>query len=149
MKIMITGSAGFIGSQLGYSLAKEGYDVFLLDNMSYGHKDNLLIGGEDFGTFIHEDVRSDNLYKHLRGMDCVFHFAGIAPLPNCQENPYEAIDVNVAGTANVLETCRRQGVNKFSLGCTLKSNNMLNWYAKTSLKDGFKKVTQYAKMLEK
>ena len=118
MKIMITGGAGFIGSQLGYSLSKQGHDVFLLDNMSYGYKDNLLVDGKNFGNFIHEDIRSANLHKHLKGMDYVFHFAGIAPLPNCQENPYEAIDVNVAGTANVLEGCRRQGVKRVIFAST-------------------------------
>ena len=42
-KIVITGGAGFIGSQLGYKLDKEGYQVILLDDMSFGHEDNLRI----------------------------------------------------------------------------------------------------------
>ena len=118
MNIMITGGAGFIGSQLGYRLAKEGHNIYLLDNMSFGHEDNLVINGERFGTFIREDIRSDNLVKHFKGMDYVFHFAGIAPLPNCQENPYEAIDVNVAGTANVLEAARRNNVKRVVFAST-------------------------------
>ena len=49
--ILITGGAGFIGSKLGYMLAKRGYEVLLLDDLSYGHEDNLTINGYTFGTF--------------------------------------------------------------------------------------------------
>ena len=51
-KIAITGGAGFVGSQLGYSLDRLGYKVLLIDNMSHGHLDNLIIDGKSFGTFI-------------------------------------------------------------------------------------------------
>ena len=52
LSFLITGGAGFIGSQLGYHLHKKGYDVILLDNMSYGNSDNLEIQGKTFGKFI-------------------------------------------------------------------------------------------------
>src|SRR5262245_52310744 len=101
-KIVVTGGAGFIGSQLSKSFVDAGHDVPLLDNMSYGYLDNLIIDGRSFGRFAGVDVRSPDLAKHLKDAEYVFHFAGISALPVCQENPRYAMDVNVGGTANVL-----------------------------------------------
>lgn len=117
-KILITGGAGFIGSQLGHKFHNEGHEVILLDNMSFGHKDNLTINEKKFGTFILDDIRNKSLFDHCKGVDYVYHFAGIAPLPNCQENPYEAVNVNVAGTANVLEASRVNGVKRVIFAST-------------------------------
>ena len=126
--ILITGGAGFIGSQLGYKLHKQGHVITLLDNMSYGHEDNLNINGETFGNFILDDIRNSSLNEHMKNIDYVYHFAGIAPLPNCQENPYEAVDVNVGGTANVLECARQNKVKRviFSSTSALYENNKIN-----------------------
>ena len=117
-KVLITGGAGFIGSQLGYHLHNQGYEVMLLDNMSYGNKDNLEIDGETFGTFIEDDVRNKTIFDYTKDVDYIYHFAGIAPLPDCQENPKDAIDINVAGTANVLEAARLNGVKRVIFAST-------------------------------
>jgi len=117
-KILITGGAGFIGSQLGYKLYKKNHEIILLDNMSFGHEDNLIIDGKKFGHFILDDIRNKKMIDHCKNVDYIFHFAGIAPLPNCQENPYEAVDVNVAGTANVLEAARINGVKRVIFAST-------------------------------
>lgn len=124
-KILITGGAGFIGSQLGYQFDKEGHDVILLDNMSYGRLDNLVINGETFGTFVGIDIRSKDIYRIMEGVDYVFHLAGIAPLPDCQSDPYNAINVNVSGTANVLDAARFHGVKRviFSSTSAVYENN--------------------------
>jgi UDP-glucose 4-epimerase len=63
-----------------------------------------------FGKFILDDIRSKTLNDHMKNIDYVYHFAGIAPLPNCQEDPYEAVDVNVSGTANVFRMCKTKMV---------------------------------------
>jgi nucleoside-diphosphate-sugar epimerase len=124
-KILITGGAGFIGSQLGYQLDQEGHEVLLLDNMSYGNLDNLSIDGKFFGKFIGMDIRSEKIFGVMKNVDYVFHFAGIAPLPDCQSNPKEAIDVNVAGTVNVLDAARYNGVKRviFSTTSAIYENN--------------------------
>lgn len=117
-KIVITGGAGFIGSQLGHELHQEGNEVVLVDDMSFGYPDNLTIDGKTFGTFIKADIRTKDIFEILKGADTVFHFAGISALPVCQEDPYYAIDVNVAGTANVLEAARLNNVRRVVFAST-------------------------------
>lgn len=117
-KILITGGAGFVGSQLGRRLAANGHDVILLDNLSFGHLDNLLVDGRQFARFVCRDIRDPRTIELYDGVDCVFHLAGIAALPVCQLDPREAYDVNVAGTGSVLESARRAGVRRVLFSST-------------------------------
>ena len=119
MNFIITGGAGFIGSQLGHYFHSVGHDVCLLDNMSYGKKDNLVVNGKHFGSFVEYDIRSNlNLLFKAYKPDVVLHLAGVAPLPDCQSDPVSAISNNVEGTANVLETCRLHGIKKVIFAST-------------------------------
>ncbi len=117
MKVLITGGAGFIGSQVGHFLEKNGNSVVLVDNMSYGHLDNLEIGGETIGDFVEFDIRED-FSELLHDVDAVIHLAAIAPLPECQSNPLLAIENNISGTANVIDLCRKGGVKKIVFAST-------------------------------
>lgn len=116
MKILITGAAGFIGSQLAYRLWKEKNELILIDNFSYGKKDNLLFPEHDFNDeVINMDIRDrQGIAKIFQDnkIDYVYNLAGIAPLPDCQSDPQEAIDVNVIGFVNLLENGRKYGVKK-------------------------------------
>lgn len=113
-KILITGGAGFIGSQLAYKFLKEGHDIVLVDNMSYGHTDNLVFDDADLNEYLTVgDIRDKSLMKNLFEnchFDYVYNIAGIAPLPDCQSDPCEAVDVNVNGLVNILELSRIYGV---------------------------------------
>lgn len=113
-KILITGGAGFIGSQLAYKFLKEGHEITIVDNMSYGHEDNLVFDDADLNQYlIKGDIRDKELMKDLfeKGQfDYVYNIAGIAPLPDCQSNPCEAVDVNVNGLVHVLELSRIYGI---------------------------------------
>ncbi len=117
-KVVITGAAGFIGSQLGLHLHGEGFDVHLLDNLRYGYRENLVIDGRPFGTFHMMDIRDPDLARVFDGADTVFHLAAISALPVCQSEPFEAIGVNVGGTANVLEAARRSNVRRVIVAST-------------------------------
>ena len=117
-KIVITGAAGFIGSQLGLHLHREGNDVQLVDNLKYGYRENLLVDGQPFGTFHQVDIRDAALADAMAGADTVFHLAAISALPVCQSEPFEAISTNVAGTANVLELARKAGVRRVVVAST-------------------------------
>ena len=122
MKVMITGAAGFIGSQLAYRLWKDGAELVLIDNFSYGKWDNLEFDDHSFrNEIIKMDIRNRDGIAYLLSpgdVDYIYHIAGIAPLPDCQTNPQEAIDVNVTGTVNLLENARKYGIKKFVFAST-------------------------------
>ena len=116
MKILITGAAGFIGSQLAYRLWKNKKDLILIDNFSYGKEDNLVFLEHDFRKdVIKMDIRDKDGIKELLKsgeIEYIYNIAGIAPLPDCQSNPQEAIEVNTVGFVNILENARKYGVKK-------------------------------------
>lgn len=116
MKVLITGAAGFIGSQLAHRLWRSGNELILMDNFTFGREDNLMFEDHDFRTeVIQMDIRDKDGIKGLlrKGdVDYIYNIAGIAPLPDCQLDPTEAIDVNVNGFVNLLENGRRYGVKK-------------------------------------
>ena len=116
MKILITGAAGFIGSQLAHKLWQKGEEVVLIDNFSYGKEDNLIFDDVDFnGQVIRMDIRDRDAIRQLfeqNHFDYVYNIAGIAPLPDCQSNPCDAIDVNLTGLVTILECARQTGVCK-------------------------------------
>ncbi len=116
MKIMITGAAGFIGSQLAHRLWKDGNELVLIDNFSYGKTDNLIFDDHSFvDQVIHMDIRDRSGIERLLkegDVDYIYNMAGIAPLPDCQSNPQEAVDVNIGGLVNLLENGRRYGIKK-------------------------------------
>lgn len=116
MRILITGAAGFIGSQLAYRLWKRGDELVLIDNFSYGKMDNLEFPDCSFSDkIIKMDIRDKDGIRNILEdgkIDYIYNIAGIAPLPDCQLNPCEAIDVNLNGFVNVLENARKYGVRK-------------------------------------
>jgi UDP-glucose 4-epimerase len=122
MNILVTGGAGFIGSQIAYRLYKDGEHVYLLDNFSYGKEDNLVFPDKDFRSeVIREDIRNKDAVEKLiaeKKIEAIFHIAGIAPLPDCQSRPEEAVDVNIGGTVILLEAARKYGVRKFIFAST-------------------------------
>lgn len=116
MKVLITGAAGFIGSQLAHKLWLQGAELILIDNFSYGKEDNLIFEDHDFTSeVIKMDIRDREGVSNILecgNVDYIYNIAGIAPLPDCQANPQEAIDVNLIGLVNLLECARLFCVKK-------------------------------------
>jgi len=108
MQILITGVAGFIGSNLAARLLKEGYEVVGIDNLAYGLRENVPDGVE----FHKRDIRDRGIYGLFEGVDAVFHLAAKNCISDCQADPIETADINVTGTINVFEAARRAGVRK-------------------------------------
>jgi len=108
IRVLITGVAGFIGSNLAERLLGAGYKVVGIDNLAYGFKEQVPQGVE----FHKVDIRSEEIFKIFKGIDFIFHLAAKNDLVACQENPLETIDINVKGTANVFEAARQAGVKK-------------------------------------
>lgn len=115
-KILVIGGAGLIGSHVVEELLKEPVkEVVIYDNFSRGSKENLELALRDSRCRIFElggDVcQSDLLEKAVEGCDAVFHLAALWLL-HCHEYPQSAFEVNIKGTFNVLEACRKNGVKK-------------------------------------
>jgi UDP-glucose 4-epimerase len=107
-KILITGVAGFIGSNLASRLLDEGYEVLGIDNLAYGLRENVPEGVD----FYHLDIRDKDMYPLFRGVDTVFHLAAKNCIADCQADPAETAQINVFGTVNVFEAARRTGARK-------------------------------------
>ncbi len=107
-KVLITGVAGFIGSNLADRLIREGYPVIGIDNLSYGIREQVPEGVE-----FHElDIRDADIYSVFAGADVVFHLAAKNSLLDCQNDPVSTMDNNVVGTANVFEAAKRANARK-------------------------------------
>jgi CDP-glucose 4,6-dehydratase len=105
-KILVTGGAGFIGSCLVNELLLENNEVVVIDDLSSGKRENL----NPKAKFYKMDVRGKELQEvfEKEQPNIVFHFAAHPLVEDAFNNPYDAIEVNVMGTVNVLEACRKQ-----------------------------------------
>ncbi len=111
MKILITGGAGFIGSNLAHSLAKEGNEIHIIDNLSEGSVENL----QGIEYKLHRsDITKLNLFFHdfssvLKEMDLIYHLA-CSKMIYSIENPQQDLRVNAGGIINLLEYARKADV---------------------------------------
>lgn len=112
-KFLVTGGAGFIGSNIAQALVSRGEDVVVLDDLSTGQEANMESFRSDI-TFIEGDIRDrETVARALSGVDYVLHQAALASVPRSIENPVLVSDVNVNGTVNMLEQSRIAGVKGF------------------------------------
>ena len=115
MRILVTGGAGFIGSNLTDALLRKGCEVTVLDNISTGKRENLahLKGREDF-TLMEGDIRSfETCVQAVKGCTYVFHEAALGSVPRSIKDPRTSLEVNVQGFINMMEAARLEGVKRF------------------------------------
>jgi UDP-glucose 4-epimerase len=113
-KSIVTGGAGFIGSNLVDRLVEEGHKVIVIDNFVSGKKDNLSHHSKKNVKIIKSDISNNKkLYKHFKGVNYVFHLAGLAEIVPSIENPRKYFINNTLGTLNILEAAKQVKIKKF------------------------------------
>ena len=109
MKILITGGAGFIGSNLTNKLISDNNRVTIIDNFSTGKRENVNPAAycweQDLSTVDH-----DTLCEYVKDVDIVFHLAAIARIQPSFEKPEKYIETNFNGTYNIVKACARFGI---------------------------------------
>ena len=110
VKALVTGGAGFIGSNLARALVERGDDVRVLDNFSTGSRDNL--EGLDVEV-VEGELRSyERVHAATRGVEVVYHLGALGSVPRSVQDPLTSNAVNVEGTLNVLLAARDEGVRR-------------------------------------
>jgi len=114
-RVLVTGGAGFIGSNLVESLLQNGNRVTCLDNFSTGKRENI----KDFlkhpgFTLIEGDIRNyDDCVRAVSGMEYVFHQAALGSVPRSIKDPVSTTDVNIGGFVKILFASKEEGVKRF------------------------------------
>ncbi|MDR0789403.1 MAG: SDR family oxidoreductase [Bacteroidales bacterium] len=117
MNTLVTGGAGFIGSNLCEALLEQGYSVVCLDNFSTGHIENLLPIIEKYPVqfkLIVGDIRNlEDCQKAVSSVDYVFHEAALGSVPRSIKDPKTTNDVNISGFLNMLIAAREAKMKRF------------------------------------
>jgi UDP-N-acetylglucosamine 4-epimerase len=114
-RVLVTGGAGFIGSNLVESLLVSGNYVVCLDNFSTGKKENLkeFINNQNF-RLIEGDIRNlEDCHKSVNNIDIVFHEAALGSVPRSIKDPITTTDVNIGGFVKMLFAAMESGVKRF------------------------------------
>lgn len=117
MKILVTGGAGFIGSNLSEYLLEQGHQVRVLDNFATGHIENLLPFFQRFPDRFElqvGDIREmSDCQKSVAGMEYVLHEAALGSVPRSVKDPITTNEVNISGFLNMLVAARDAGIKRF------------------------------------
>lgn len=115
-KILVTGGAGFIGSHLADELIKKGHEVVVVDNLSTGSKLNLNKKAKFYKVDI-QDKKINNVFLKEKP-DIVFHFAAQINVRRSVESPMEDAKINICGSLNILENCKKFRIKKIIFSST-------------------------------
>lgn len=118
MKTLVTGGAGFIGCAVIDKLQREGHEIFVIDNLSFGKREFINIPDTNF---FHVDIldreKVDKIFADIKP-EIVIHLAAVHFIPYCNQHPYESSDINIRGTTHILNACRKTGVGKIFFAST-------------------------------
>ena len=122
MRVLVTGGAGFVGTNLTLSLLEHGYDVKIFDDLSTGLKQNIPKDAELINTSI---LDTSKLNDAIKDCDVVVHLGARGSVPRSIKDPIATHDVNSTGTLNVLEAARSSGSHYiFSSSSSVYGSNM-------------------------
>jgi len=109
-RVLVTGGAGFIGSNLVRGLLERGADVRVLDNFSTGNRANIADLDVDI---VEGELRSyERVHNAVRGTEVVYHLGALGSVPRSVQDPLTSSAVNVEGTLNVLLAARDEGIRR-------------------------------------
>lgn len=127
MKCIVTGGAGFIGSNLVDELIKSGHDVTVIDNESSDSHENFYWNpkAHNYKYNINDYVMCSDVF-HRHNPDVVFHMAAESRIQPCINDPLKAIETNVVGTTTMLDLSRRYKVKRFVFSSTSAAYGLKN-----------------------
>tara|TARA_B100001142_G_C14316475_1_gene648664 strand:- start:1064 stop:1984 length:921 start_codon:yes stop_codon:yes gene_type:complete len=137
MKVLVTGSSGYLASHLADSLEDEGHKVVLFDKnpSKFKRESQEEIVGNIFSL--------DDINKAIKGCDCVYHFAGQADIDDSRRDPTNTIMTNITGTQNLLEASRNNSIKRFVFASTLYVYSELGSFYRVSKQACEKLVEEY------
>lgn len=114
MKYLVTGGAGFIGSNIVKKLLENGEKVRVLDNFATGKRENLFPSRDNKNFKLYEgDLRSFHIVRNaVKGVDYILHQGALPSVPRSINDPITTNDVNILGTLNILEAAKEFGVKR-------------------------------------
>lgn len=121
MKVLVTGGAGFIASNLVQRLAERGDEVVVYDNFSTGQRPFIdpILKSQQRVKLVEADLLDANrILAASRGCEAVFHFAANADVRHGLDDPHRDLNQNVIATHNVLEAMRKNGIQRLAFSST-------------------------------
>jgi len=118
MKTLVTGGAGFIGCAVIDKLQREGHEVFVIDNLSFGKREFINIPDANFFLAdILDKPAMDKIFAAVQP-EMVIHLAAVHFIPYCNQHPYESSNININGTINILDCCKKYNAKKVFFAST-------------------------------
>jgi UDP-glucose 4-epimerase len=118
MKTLVTGGAGFIGCAVIDKLQREGNEVFVIDNLSFGKREFITIPDHNFFLAdILDANKMDEIFQQIKP-DQVIHLAAVHFIPYCNQHPYDSSNININGTINILNCARKYNAKKVFFAST-------------------------------
>ncbi|REA62701.1 NAD(P)-dependent oxidoreductase [Dyadobacter luteus] len=125
-KVLVTGGAGYIGSELVKNLLADGFKVVVLDNLTFGGESMLSFWGDANFEFIKGDLlNDDDIRTALNGVSFVCHLAAIVGEPPCKKFPELALKVNWDASVRLYELCEEAGIEKFVFASTCSNYGIM------------------------
>ena len=139
MKVTVLGGSGFLGSHVADELSKRGHKVIIFDK-----KKSKWIRS-DQKMFIGNILNPNDLENVIKNTDVVFHFAALADLDQALKNPINTVKVNILGTVQALELCRKHNIKRFIHASTIYVNSSEGGFYRSSKKAAEDYVREYNK----
>lgn len=118
MRTLVTGGAGFIGCAVIDKLQREGHEVFVIDNLSFGKREFISIPDSNFFLAdILDAGKMDEIFKQVKP-EQVIHLAAVHFIPYCNQHPYESSNININGTINILNCAGKYNAKKVFFAST-------------------------------